>query len=139
MILTIKETPADISLPSEKEIREAVKICCGRCCTACKTPVEYAWRKRRIDLAKLLGIAVEKELSEKEKFYIKQVFYRGKTVSQTAAQAGVSAAAVSKTIAKAKDKLRHALKYAIIYQNELTQTGAIDAVLETVFESVTII
>ena len=101
MIITIESVKADISLPSENEIRNAVKICCGRRCHACETPVEYAWRKRMIDLAYLLGLAVERDLTESEREYIKAVFYDGKTRAEVSAEKSVSPADVSAALSRA--------------------------------------
>ncbi len=119
MIFTINGKQTDISLPSEKEIRAAVKICCGRCCKACETPVEYAWKKRQTDLAKLLDMAIETELTDKEREYIKEVYFNEKSYSKVAEEKGVSASAVSAAAARAKAKLKRALEYVVVYQNEL--------------------
>ena len=119
MIITIESARADISLPSEKEIKNAVGICCGRCCVACETPVEYAWRKRTLDLAYLVGLAVRRELTDSERDYIKAVYYEGKSRSEVSAEKGVSLTAVYRALSRAERKLRKALDYVIIYQNEL--------------------
>jgi len=119
MNIAINSREIDISLPSEEEIDQAVRVCCGRYCRACETPVEYAWRKRQTDLAYLVGLAVEKELTETEREYIKELFWNKKLPGRIAAEKGVSPSAVSMSVARAKRKLRKALEYVIIYQNEL--------------------
>jgi len=119
MNIAINSREIDISLPSEEEINQAVRVCCGRYCRECETPVEYAWRKRQTDLAYLVGLAVEKELTETEREYIKELFWNKKLPGRIAAEKGVSPSAVSMSVARAKRKLRKTLEYVIIYQNEL--------------------
>lgn len=133
MNITIEDEIMPVSYPDEEEIRKAVRICCGRCCKACESPVEYAWRKRRTDLAALLGVAIENELTDREKTVIKDLFYNGMTVTQVANRDGVSTSAVSLVAGTAKEKLKKALRYVIMYQNDtlqddLTENFTADAV-----------
>lgn len=108
-------------------------MCCGRCCRACETPVEYAWRKRQIDLAYLVGLAVEKELSETEREYLKELYWNEKLPGRIAAEKGVTPSAVSMSAARAKNKLKKALEYVIIYQNELENAGDASPFFEHAF------
>ncbi len=130
MNITIDNGTADISLPSEEEMKEAVKICCGRCCHECETPVEYAWRKRMLDLAGLTGRAVEEVLSEAEKAYIKAYYYEGRSTGEIAGEKGVSRSVVCAALTRAKEKLRRALGYAVIYQNSLEGGAQTEAFTE---------
>ncbi len=115
MNLTIKNECEVFSYPDRKEIETAVKLCCGRCCDACESPVEFAWRKRRIDLAYLVGLAVENELTPRERQVIRSVYYEGKSNAQTAEKYRLSRETVRSARKRAEEKLRHALKYVKYY------------------------
>ena len=115
MNIPIDFDEAELSLPGEKEVRNAVKICCGRCCTACETPVEYALRKSQLDLADLLNIAVERELSEKEREAVNEVYYKGVSPGDFAEERGISPSAVYCLLTSAKQRLKNALYYVMLY------------------------
>ncbi len=133
MNIAINSREIDISLPSKEEIYKAVRVCCGRCCRACETPVEYAWRKRQTDLACLIGLAVERELSETEREYIKEIFWNQKLPGRVAAEKGVTPSAVSMSVSRAKSKIKKALEYVIIYQNELENPDDVSPLFENAF------
>ena len=59
----VREEDIIFRYPSKEEIKAAQLACCGRCCDACETPAEYAWRKRSVDLSVLLENAIEKAFS----------------------------------------------------------------------------
>ena len=115
--------------PSKEEIKAAQLACCGRCCDACETPAEYAWRKRGVDLAMLLEHAIENELSEAEKSAVRNRWFESMTVSEIAAMQGISTAAVSVTLKRAQDKLHRVLRYAVAYQNNVGRESAISLLL----------
>lgn len=107
----------DFDYPDEEEMKTAMKICCGRCCSACETPAEYAWRKRKVDMAELVEIAVENELTEKEKDVIRKLYYEDKKVSEL--NGGESARSSNyRTVNRALEKLRNSLKYVYMYQHD---------------------
>ena len=117
---TIKsDEPTDFNYPDEEESAAAVRACCGRCCTACESPAEYAWRKRNVNLAALLGMAIEEELTQAEKEAVKAVCYELRSLSEIAAEKGISPSAVYGTYERAREKLRRALRYVVIYQRDL--------------------
>ena len=95
-------------------------MCCGRCCTACETPVEYAWRKRETDLADILGMAVERELTEKEREVIKDYYFGGLSGDEIARKECISRAAVSSAKKRAEKKLKRALYYLKVYMTGAT-------------------
>lgn len=103
------------SYPSEEEIRRAVKICCGRCCFACETPVEYAWRRRKKDLADILSLAIDRELTERERDVIKDYYFNDMSAEEIARKRGISRAAANAAKKRAEQKLRKALCYLKIY------------------------
>lgn len=115
--------------PSKEEIKAAQLACCGRCCDACETPAEYAWRKRGVDMAVLLEHAIENELSAAEKSAVRSRWFESMTVGEIAAMQGISSAAVSVTLKRAQDKLHHVLRYAVAYQNNVGQESTVSLVL----------
>lgn len=118
MTLSIISDNKIYSLPDENEIKNAVKICCGRCCTACESPVEYAWRKREVDLSHLVDIAIENELTHREKGIIKDIYFNDLSAADVAAKLSVTPAAVYSTLGRALEKLKKVLRYVVIYQQD---------------------
>ena len=110
----------DIIYPSEEEMRAAQLVCCGRVCKMCETPTAYAWRKREVDMALLLEMAIENELTEKEKSIVKDKWYNSLSYSQIAANKGISPAAVKQTSERALKKLENVLRYVVYYQRNIT-------------------
>lgn len=117
------------TFPDEEEIIAAQKLCCGRCCTACETPAEYAWRKRGVDMSVLLEQAIENELSESEKTAVRDRWYDSLTVAEIASKRGVSKASVSVTLKRAQDKLFRALNYAVQYQQGIADETALPLII----------
>lgn len=115
--------------PDEDEIKAAQLACCGRCCDACETPAEYAWRKRGVDMAILLESAIENELSENERQMIREKWFDGLTPLEIAKKNGVGKSNVSMTLVRAQEKLRHALSYAVRYQHMLADESALPLIL----------
>lgn len=115
--------------PSKEEIKAAQLACCGRCCDACETPAEYAWRKRGVDMAVLLEHAIENELSTAEKSAVRSHWFESMSVGEIAATQGISSAAVSVTLKRAQSKLHKALRYAVVYQNNVGKESAVSLVL----------
>ena len=111
--------------PDEKEIVAAQKLCCGRCCTACETPAEYAWRKRDVDMSVLLEQAIETELSETERNTVRDCWFESMSVAEISSKRGISTSAVSVTLKRAQDKLYRVLGYAVKYQRGLTDETAV--------------
>lgn len=126
-----RETNSETKLafPSREEMKTAQLICCGRCCTQCESPAEYAWRKREVDMANLLEKAIENELTETERETVKLYWYESETVTSIANKKGINPSAVNRTLARAKEKLENALKYAVLYQNELKNEDVIPVIL----------
>ena len=116
--------------PTEEEIREAVKACCGRCCKCVETPVEYAWRARDVDMSALLRLAVENELTPAEREAVSLRWFENLSNRETALRLGVSESAVSRTLSRAAAKLRKALGYAVFYQHNINSDAIIPAALE---------
>lgn len=115
--------------PSEDEIKAAQLACCGKCCTACETPAEYAWRKRGVDMAILLEKAIDNELSLTERNAVRDRWFELMTVAEIAGARGISVSAVSVTLKRAKEKLKKALAYAVEYQNGICDESAISLIL----------
>ena len=116
--------------PTEEEIREAVKICCGRCGRCVETPVEYAWRARDVDMSALLRLAVENELTSSEKEAVRLRWFENLSNRETARRLGVSESAVSRTLARAQAKLHKALGYAVFYQHNVNSSAIVPAAVE---------
>ena len=66
-------------------------------------------RQRR---ARLVCYAIEHELTDRQREFVRLYFYGGLTLKQTGAALGVTEAAACKRINKALDRLRHVLRYA---------------------------
>ncbi len=113
------------TFPDEEEILAAQKLCCGRCCTACEVPAEYAWRKRDVDMSVLLEQAIENELSETEKNTVRDRWYESMSVAEISSKRGISTSAVSVTLKRARDKLYRVLGYAVKYQRGITDETAV--------------
>lgn len=105
--------------PDKQEIKAAQLACCGRYCTSCESPAEYAWRKREVDMSLLLERAIHKELTETEKNAVMLHWYDGKSLTQISKEKGISAAAVKQTLDRANEKLEKVLSYAICYQQNI--------------------
>ena len=123
MNIAIENGEVKLSWPSREEIENAVRICCGRHCKACETPVEYAWRKRRVDFSHLVDAAIERELTQSEKEVIKEIYFKGRSTAEVAAGHGKTSATVSGTHKRALGKLRHALDYAAMYRDDYIGEG----------------
>lgn len=115
--------------PDKNEIRAAQLACCGRCCTSCEAPAEYAWRKRSVDMSLLLEQAIENELSPIEKSAIKDRWLESLSVGEIALKRKISPAAVSATLKRAQEKLRRVLAYAVKYQNDTMSESVVPLVL----------
>lgn len=113
------------TFPDEEEIIAAQKLCCGRCCTACEVPAEYAWRKRDVDMSVLLEQAIENELSETERNAVRDCWYESMSVAEISSKRGISTSAVSVTLKRAQDKLCRVLGYAVKYQRGITDDTAV--------------
>ena len=115
--------------PDEDEITAAQKLCCGRCCTACESPAEYAWRKRDVDMSVLLEYAIKNELSEAEQITVRERWFDSLSVAEIATKRGISTASVSVTLKRAQDKLHHALGYIVKYQQGLTDETIVPMII----------
>ncbi len=115
--------------PSEEEIEQAQRICCGRICNACETPAAYAFRKREVDMSVLLERAVRLELTEVEREAITLHWYDNESVTSIAEKKKISPAAVTKTLNRAKEKLERVLIYAVLYQQDITDESIIPVII----------
>ncbi len=117
------------SFPSKEEIKTAQLACCGRCCTQCESPAEYAWRKRDVDMALLLEKAIAEELTETERDTVKRHWFDNKSVSVIAEKKGINPSAVKRTLERAEEKLERVLRYAVFYQNDLKNESIVPLAL----------
>ena len=117
------------TFPDENEIKAAQLACCGRHCSACEAPAEYAWRKRSVDLAILLEGAIENELTALECETIKEYWYNAKNLTQIAAEKGIAPSSVSVTLKRAQGKLEKVLGYAVRYQHDVSSESIIPLAL----------
>lgn len=117
------------AFPSKEEIKTAQLACCGRCCTQCESPAEYAWRKRDVDMAILLEKAIENELTETERDTVKSHWFDFESVKSIAEKKGINPSAVKRTLTRAQEKLERVLRYAVYYQNEQKNESIIPLVL----------
>ncbi len=126
-----KEKMTDVRerFPSREEIRAAQLACCGRCCTQCESPAEYAWRKRDVDMAILLEKAIANELTETEREAVTDHWFNNETVSQIAEKKGINPSAVNRTLKRAQEKLERVLRYAICYQRMQSNESIVPIVL----------
>ncbi len=115
--------------PSREEIRAAQLACCGKCCTACEAPAEYAWRKRGVDMAVLLEKAIENELSPTERNAIRDRWFESMSVAEIASARGISLSTVSVTLKRAQEKLKKVLGYVVKYQHDICDETAVSLIL----------
>lgn len=120
---------AEMSYPSEEEIKAAQLACCGRFCKECETPAAYAWRKRDVDLAILLERAINRELSETERETIIDRWFNSLTQTQISRKRGISSAAVKNTLDRAQEKLERVLSYVVCYQQNVADESIIPLAL----------
>lgn len=129
----MKKTKSNIDVreqfPSREEIKTAQLACCGRCCTQCESPAEYAWRKRDVDMSVLLEKAIVDELTETERQTIIDHWFDDKSISEIAEQRGINSSAVKRTLTRAQEKLEAVLKYAVSYQRMQGDENIIPLVL----------
>ena len=112
-----KNTDVREQFPSREEIRTAQLACCGRCCTQCESPAEYAWRKRDVDMAILLEKAINNELTETERETVSDYWFNNENISQIAEKKSITPSAVNRTLNRAQEKLERVLGYAVCYQH----------------------
>ena len=124
-----KNTDVREQFPSREEIRTAQLACCGRCCTQCESPAEYAWRKRDVDMAILLEKAIANELTPTERETIVDHWYNNESVSQIAEKRGINPSAVNRTLNRAQERLERVLSYAISYQRMQSDESVVPVVL----------
>ena len=110
------------TLPTREEAVRAQKICCGRVCTLCESPAEYAWRSRTVDLALLVTQAVEQDLTEAERETVTKYWYEDMTLTEIAAETGRAPPNVARTLERAHKKLFSVLRYVVQYQHNLEST-----------------
>ena len=122
-----------LNYPDEEEIRQAVKVCCGRCCVACETPVEYAWRKRETDMALLLDTAIERELTESERKVIYAFYFEEKSCAEIAGELSLTASTVRETKKRAERKLKKAFSYLYMYITDTLAKPGFDICLDNSF------
>lgn len=115
--------------PDKDEIKTAQLACCGRHCSACEAPAEYAWRKREVDMALLLERAIEKELTEAERSVVRLHWYDQKSITDISQAKGISASAVKKTLKRAQAKLENVLSYAVCYQQNVISENIIPVII----------
>lgn len=115
--------------PDKDEIKTAQLACCGRYCSSCEAPAEYAWRKREVDMSLLLERAIEKELTDAERSVIRLHWFDGKSITDISKINGVTPAAVKKTLKRSQDKLERVLSYAVCYQQNVISESVIPVVL----------
>ncbi len=115
--------------PDKDEIKAAQLACCGRYCSACEAPAEYAWRKREVDMALLLERAIQQELTESEKSAVMLHWYDGESVSEISQKKGVNPSAVKRTLDRAGEKLERVLRYAICYQQNIISESIVPVVI----------
>lgn len=123
-----KEQPL-FSFPDKEEIKAAQLACCGRHCSACEAPAEYAWRKREVDMSLLLEKAIRNELTETERAAVVMYWFDGETVTAISQKREVSPAAVKKTLDRAQEKLEKVLSYAVCYQQNIMSESIIPLVV----------
>ncbi|MBO4893462.1 MAG: hypothetical protein J5562_00930 [Clostridia bacterium] len=115
--------------PAREEIEAAVKACCGRCCRACETPVEYAWRARDVELARLLRMAVENDLSDLERAVVTMRWFADMGTTEIAKRLGVTPSAVSHTLSRGEKRLYELLRYAVYYRCDTLDERTVPAML----------
>lgn len=115
--------------PSREEIKTAQLACCGRCCTQCEAPAEYAWRKRDVDMAILLEKAIADELTETEREAVTAHWFNFETVTSIAERKKINVSAVKRTLSRATEKLTKVLRYAVCYQQNVSDENIVPVVL----------
>lgn len=115
--------------PDRDEIRAAQLACCGRHCSACEAPAEYAWRKREVDMSLLLEKAIRNELTDSERTAVILHWFSGKSISQISNEKGISPSAVKKTLDRANEKLEKALSYVVCYQQNIMSESVIPLIV----------
>lgn len=124
-----KEKDVRNEFPSREEIKTAQLACCGRCCTQCESPAEYAWRKRDVDMAILLEKAIVNELTEIEREAVTEHWFNFETMTAIAEKKKINVSAVKRTLARATDKLAKVLRYAVCYQQNISDENIVPVVL----------
>ena len=124
-----RNTDVREQFPSREEIKAAQLACCGRCCTQCESPAEYAWRKRDVDMAILLEKAIANELTPTERETIIDHWYNNESVSQIAEKRGINPSAVKRTLTRAQERLERVLSYAVCYQRMQSDESVVPVVL----------
>lgn len=117
------------SFPDREEIKAAQLACCGRHCSACEAPAEYAWRKREVDMALLLEKAICRELTEAERSAVIMHWFDGENLTRISQKKGISPAAVKRTLDRAQEKLERVLSYAVSYQQNVMSESIIPLVI----------
>jgi len=119
-----KEETNTISYPSQEEILAAQRVCCGAACAACESPVEYAWRRRDIDIAVLLHLAIERELLPAQRELVVRHWLEGESIGALAEQQGVTPGSITHQLKTSLKRLHRALYYVVQYQQNLQEAEA---------------
>lgn len=82
---------------------------------------EYVYRRRTVDLAALVGEAVQNELTAAERSAVEQHFYARKSLIETAGTLGVNKSTAARTLKRAVEKLQRCLGYVVKYQYNLRE------------------
>ncbi len=128
----MKQINQDVKLkyyPDEEEMKAAQLACCGRHCTACETPAEYAWRKREVDMAILLEKAIREELTQTEREIITEFWFNSESLTSIASKRNIKPPSVKGTLNRAQEKIENALRYAVCYQQNIMSETIIPVVV----------
>lgn len=121
----------EFTFPTQEEVLAAQRACCGRACQACETPMEYAWRKRDVDLSLLLEVAIREELTPAERRAVEQYWFAQKTLREIGEESGIAPNAVYGTLKRGEKRLYRVLRYVVMYQHDMEEdTQIMPAVLQ---------
>ncbi|HOO26669.1 MAG TPA: hypothetical protein PKW24_08665 [Clostridiales bacterium] len=117
--MTISKRIEETSPLTAEETASALANCCGKLCKMCEPPDDYAYRRRSVDLSKLLVKAVENDLNPFEREAVTLYWFEGLTLTEIAQRTGRAPPNFLKTLARAKERLHTLLKAVVQYQYDL--------------------
>lgn len=122
---------------SVEEARAALR--CMRLCSfdegeALESVDNLIHRIRKVGTARLVEEVIEKRLSETQRKFIKEYWYKDKNTAQIARENGVSQANVYRTIARANEAIKDFILPLVMYHSDLTDVRIQPLYLEEIMK-----
>ena len=110
-----------LSLEEAKAALRCMRLCSFDEEEALESIDSFVHRIRKVGMAKLIEIIVEKHLSSTQKLFFKEYWYNNKNTVQIARENGVSQANVYRAVSRANETVKAMLTPLMMYQRDLSE------------------